>query len=106
MLVGPTYRKHTCPKPSSRLSLRSTRTVNVCLEVAHKPGRTDRLTLLWERDGTLASKTRVQIPSSKPSHRTRARMKISENRLGPWSVRVMSARSATPLAQASFEVVR
>jgi hypothetical protein len=33
-------------------------------------------------------------------------MKISDNRLGSWSVRVMSARSAAPLARASFEVVR
>lgn len=105
LLVGPTYREHTCPNPSSRLSVRSTRTVNLCMEVAHKPGRTDRLTLVWDRNGEFTSTTHVTIPASTPSHRTRAHMKITKNRIGPWTVRVLSARNA-PLAETTFEVVR
>ena len=104
MLVGASYEKFTCPHPTTRLSVRSSHTVNVCLQVAHKPGKTDRLALVWERDGAFASKTALTVPASKPNVRTRARMKISANRLGAWSVRVISDRNAS-LAQATFRVV-
>ncbi len=104
MLVGASYEKFTCPHPTTRLSVRSSHTVNVCLQVAHKPGKTDRLALVWERDGAFTSKTTLTVPASKPNVRTRARMKISANRLGAWSVRVMSDRNAS-LAQATFRVV-
>jgi hypothetical protein len=104
MLVGASYEKFTCPHPTTRLSVKSSHTVNVCLQVAHKPGKTERLALVWERDGAFTSKTTLTIPASKPNVRTRARMKISANRLGAWSVRVMSDRNAS-LAQATFRVV-
>jgi hypothetical protein len=105
LLVGPTFKQHTCPNPTQRLSIRSTRTVNICMEVTHKKGRTDRLTLVWDRNGEFTSKTTVKIPASTSSHRTRAHMKISKNRLGPWTVRILSPRKAS-LAEATFEVVR
>jgi hypothetical protein len=75
------------------------------MEVNHKPGRSDRLTLVWDHNGEFTSTTHVTIPASTPSHRTRAHMKISKNRLGPWTVRILSARNA-PLAETTFEVVR
>jgi hypothetical protein len=104
MLVGASYRGFTCPNPTNRLSVRASRTVNVCLHVAHRPGKADRLALIWERNGAFSGKTSVQLPASRPNVRTRARMKISGNRLGAWSVRLVSDRNA-PLAQASFDVV-
>jgi Tfp pilus assembly protein PilZ len=103
--VGPSYKRFGCPNPSSRLSVRSSKTVNVCLNVAHKPGRVDHLTLIWERDGAFSGKTHVEVPASRSNLRTRAHMRISEHRLGAWSVRVVSERDA-PLAQATFNVVR
>jgi Tfp pilus assembly protein PilZ len=105
MLTGTSYKNHTCPNPTTRFSARSSRTVNVCLEVAHRPGKTDRLTLVWERNGAFAGKTRVALPASKSTVRTRAHMKLSANRVGSWSVRAVSDRDA-PLAQAAFDVVR
>jgi Tfp pilus assembly protein PilZ len=104
MLAGASYKNFTCPNPTARFSAKSSRTVNVCLQVAHRPGKTDRLTLVWERNGAFAGKTRVELPASKPTVRTRAHMKISANRVGTWSVRVVSDRSA-PLAQTAFDVV-
>jgi hypothetical protein len=76
--------------------------VNVCLQVAHRPQK-DHVTLIWERNGAFSGKTAVEIPGSKPSFRSRTHMKISQNRLGSWSVRVVSDRNV-PLAQAAFEV--
>ena len=105
MIAGTTYKNFTCPNPTTRFSARSSRTVNVCLQVAHRPGRTDRLTLVWERNGVFASKTRVALPASKSTVRTRAHMKLSANRVGSWSVRAVSDRDA-PLAQTTFDVVR
>jgi len=78
--------------------------VNVCLEVAHKPGKVDRLTLIWERNGAFSGKTPLQMPASRSNIRTRARMKISRNRLGSWSARLVSDRNA-PLAQTTFDIV-
>jgi len=78
--------------------------VNVCLQVAHRPGKADRLTLVWERNGAFAGKTRVALPASKSTIRTRAHMRISANRVGSWSVRALSDRDA-PLAQTTFDVV-
>jgi Tfp pilus assembly protein PilZ len=105
MLAGTSYKNHTCPNPTTRFSARSSRTVNVCLQVAHRPGKTDRLTLVWERNGAFAGKTRVALPASKATVRTRAHMKLSANRVGSWSVRAVSDRDA-PLAQTTFDVVR
>jgi hypothetical protein len=104
MLAGTSYKNFTCPNPATRFSAKSTRTVNVCLQVAHRPGKTDRLTLVWERNGAFAGKTRVALPASKSTVRTRAHMKISANRVGSWSVRAVSERDA-PLAQTTFDVV-
>ena len=104
MLAGTSYKNFTCPNPATRFSAKSSRTVNVCLQVAHRPGKTDRLTLVWERNGAFAGKTRVALPASKSTVRTRAHMKISANRVGSWSVRVVSDRNA-PLAQTTFDVV-
>jgi Tfp pilus assembly protein PilZ len=104
MLAGASYKNFTCPNPTARFSARASKTVNVCLQVAHRPGKTDRLTLVWERNGAFAGKTRVELPASKPTVRTRAHMKISANRVGAWSVRVVSDRNA-PLAQTAFDVV-
>ena len=105
MLAGTSYKNFTCPNPTTRFSTKSSRTVNVCLQVAHRPGRTERLTLVWERNGAFAGKTRVALPASKATVRTRAHMKISANRVGSWSVRAVSDRDA-PLAQTTFDVVR
>lgn len=105
MLAGTSYKNHTCPNPTTRFSARSSRTVNVCLQVAHRPGKTDRLTLVWERNGAFAGKTRVALPASKSTVRTRAHMKLSAHRVGSWSVRAVSDRDA-PLAQTTFDVVR
>jgi len=105
MLAGASYKNHTCPNPTTRFSTKSSRTVNVCLQVAHRPGRTERLTLVWERNGAFAGKTRVALPASKSTVRTRAHMKINANRVGSWSVRAVSDRDA-PLAQTTFDVVR
>ena len=104
MLAGTSYKNFTCPNPTTRFSAKSSKTVNVCLQVAHRPGKTDRLTLVWERNGAFAGKTRVALPASKSTVRTRAHMKISANRVGSWSVRVVSDRDA-PLAQTTFDVV-
>lgn len=104
MLAGTAYKNFTCPNPTTRFSARSSRTVNVCLQVAHRPGKTDRLTLVWERNGAFAGKTRVALPASKSTVRTRAHMKISANRVGSWSVRAVSDRNA-PLAQTTFDIV-
>jgi len=104
IIVSSSYKKFTCPNPSHRISVRSTRTVNVCLQVAHRQGKSDRLTLVWERNGSFSGKTPLEIPASKPTARTRVHMKISAHRLGPWSVRVVGDQKA-PLAQADFEVV-
>ena len=104
MLAGTSYRNFTCPNPTTRFSAKSSKTVNVCLQVAHRPGRTERLTLVWERNGAFAGKTRVALPASKSTVRTRAHMKISANRVGSWSVRAVSDRDA-PLAQTTFDVV-
>jgi len=93
----------TCPAPVTRFSVRSQKTVNVCLQVTHRPDRTDRLNLVWERNGAFSGKTSVEIPASKPSFRSRTHMKISQNRLGSWSVRVVADRNVT-LAQTTFEV--
>ena len=105
MVAGTSYKNFTCPNPTTRFSARSSKTVNVCLQVAHRPGRTERLTLVWERNGAFAGKTRVALPASKATVRTRAHMKISANRVGSWSVRAVSDRDA-PLAQTTFDVVR
>jgi len=104
MLAATSYKNFTCPNPSKRFSARASRTVNVCLQMAHKPGRTEHLTLVWERNGGFSGKTRVEVPSSKTTVRTRARLKISGNRVGSWSARLVSDRNA-PLAETSFEVV-
>jgi uncharacterized protein (TIGR02266 family) len=103
VLVGPTYERFTCPKPSSRFSLRANKLVNVCIEVAHRPERADHVTLVWERDGAFYGKTPVEIPAKRPNVRTRAHMKLGESRLGSWSVRVLSERNVT-LAQTTFDV--
>jgi Tfp pilus assembly protein PilZ len=104
MLAGTSYKNFTCPNPTTRFSARSSRTVNVCLQVAHRPGKTDRLTLVWERNGAFSDKTHVEVPASKSTVRTRAHMKISARRVGSWSVHVVSDRNA-PLAQTTFDVV-
>jgi uncharacterized protein (TIGR02266 family) len=104
MRAGASYKNFTCPNPTTRFSARSSKTVNVCLQVAHRQGRTDRLTLVWERNGAFAGKTRVALPASRSIVRTRAHMKISRNRVGSWSVRAVSDRDA-PLAQTTFDVV-
>ena len=104
MLAGTSYKNFTCPNPTTRFSARSSRTVNVCLQVAHRPGKADRLTLVWERNGAFSGKTRVELPASKSTVRTRAHMKISARRVGSWSVHVVSDRNA-PLAQTTFDVV-
>ncbi len=104
MLAGTSYKKFTCPNPTTRFSAKSSKTVNVCLQVAHRPGKADRLTLVWERNGAFAGKTRVALPASKSTIRTRAHMRISANRVGSWSVRALSDRDA-PLAQTTFDVV-
>ena len=104
MVAGASYKNFTCPNPTARFSAKSIKTVNVCMQVAHRPGVTDRLTLVWERNGAFSGKTSVELPSSKSTVRTRAHMKISANRLGSWSVRVVSERNA-PLAQTTFDVV-
>ena len=93
----------TCPAAVTRFSVRSQKTVNVCLQVTHRPDRTDRLNLVWERNGAFSGKTSVEIPASKPSFRSRTHMRISQNRLGSWSVRVVADRNVT-LAQTTFEV--
>ena len=104
MLAGTSYKNFTCPNPTTRFSAKASKTVNVCLQVAHRPGKADRLMLVWERNGAFAGKTRVALPASKSTIRTRAHMRISANRVGSWSVRVLSARDA-PLAQTTFDVV-
>jgi hypothetical protein len=104
MLTGTSYKNFTCPNPTARFSTKSSKTVNVCLQVTHKTGKTDRLTLVWERNGSFSGKTRVELPTSKSTVRTRAHMKISANRVGSWSVSVVSDRNA-PLAQTTFDVV-
>ena len=104
MLAGTSYKNFTCPDPTTRFSAKSSKTVNVCLQVAHRPGKADRLTLVWERNGAFAGKTRVALPASKSTIRTRAHMRISANRVGSWSVRALSDRDA-PLAQTTFDVV-
>jgi Tfp pilus assembly protein PilZ len=105
LLVAASYKHSACPNPTSRLSVRSSKTVNVCLHATHRQGRVDHLTLVWERDGAFAGKTQVKLPASRSTVRTRAHLKISAHRLGAWSVRVVSGRDA-PLAQATFDVVR
>jgi len=104
LVAGASYKNFTCPNPATRFSARSTRTVNVCLRVAHKPGATEHVTLVWERNGGFAGKTPVEIPSSKSSVRTRAHMKIGANRVGSWSVRAVSDRNAS-LAETTFDIV-
>jgi hypothetical protein len=104
LLVGPDYKRFTCPDPTRRFSLRSHKTVNVCLQIEHPP-KTDRLALVWERNGTFYGKTPVEVPATRPSFRTRAHMKIGEGRLGSWTVRVVSERNVT-LAQAAFDIER
>ena len=104
MLVGASYKRFTCPNPTKRLSVKASRSVNVCLRVAHRPGKAERLTLIWERNGSLSGKTRLTIPASRTDFRTRAKMRISAKRLGAWSVRVVSDRNA-PLAETTFDVV-
>ena len=104
MLTGTSYKNHTCPNPTARFSAKSSRTVNVCLQVAHKPGKADRLTLVWERNGSFSGKTPVELPASKSTVRTRAHIKISANRVGSWSVRAVSDRNAL-LAETTFDVV-
>jgi len=104
MLAGTSYKNFTCPNPTTRFSAKASKTVNVCLQVAHRPGKADRLMLVWERNGAFAGKTRVALPASKSTIRTRAHMRISANRVGSWSVRALSDRDA-PLAQTTFDVV-
>jgi Tfp pilus assembly protein PilZ len=104
LVTGASYKNFTCPSPTTRFSARSTRTVNVCLHVAHKPGATEHLTLVWEKNGGFAGKTLVEIPSSRSTVRTRAHMKIGANRVGSWSVRAVSDRNAS-LAETTFDVV-
>jgi cytoskeletal protein RodZ len=104
LLAGTAYKNFTCPNPATRFSAKSTRTVNVCLQVAHKQGKTEHLTLVWERNGGFSGKTSVAVPSSKSTVRTRARIKIGASRVGSWSVRAVSDRN-TPLAETTFEVV-
>jgi Tfp pilus assembly protein PilZ len=101
--VGAASAGSTCPPAVTRFSVRSHKTVNVCLQVTHRPDRTDHLNLVWERNGTFSGKTSVEIPASKPSVRSRTHMRISQNRLGAWSVRVVADRNVT-LAQTTFEV--
>ena len=105
LLVAPRYEHFTCRKPTSRISLRSSRVVNVCLAVTHRPRKAERLTLIWEKDGESYGKTRVQIPAAKEIVRTRAHMKLGESRLGSWTVRIVTGRDV-PLGQATFDVVR
>jgi hypothetical protein len=105
VLASSSYERFTCPRPSKRFSLRSDRTVNVCLEVVHRPGNTDRLSLIWERNGGFSGKTPVTITGRKQTVRTRARMKLGESRLGSWSVRVVSDRNVS-LAETTFDVER
>ena len=104
MLAGTSYKNFTCPNPTTRFSAKSRKIVNVCLQVAHRPGKTDSLTLVWERNGAFAGKTRVALPASKSTVRTRAHMKITANRVGSWSVRAVSDRDA-PLARTTFDVL-
>jgi hypothetical protein len=104
LLAGATYKNFSCPNPATRFSAKSTRNVNVCLKVVHKPGKTEQITLVWERNGGFAGKTPVEIPSSKATVRTRAHMKIGANRVGAWSVRAVSDRNVS-LAETTFDVV-
>jgi hypothetical protein len=102
VLVGPTYERFTCPKPITRFSLRAHQTVNVCLQVEHRP-QPDHVTLVWERNGAFYGKTPLELPGTHTNVRTRAHMKIGQSRLGSWSVRVVTDRNVT-LAQVSFDV--
>jgi Tfp pilus assembly protein PilZ len=104
MLAGTSYKNFSCPDPRNRFSARSSKTVNVCLQVTHKPGKTEHLTLVWERNGGFSGKTPLEIPSSKATVRTRAQLKITGNRVGSWSVRVVSDRN-TSLAETAFDIV-
>jgi len=103
MVAGVSYKRSACPEPTGRFSVKSDKTVNVCLQITHNPAKTDKVTLIWERNGAFYGKTPVKIPASRPDVRTRAHMKIGDSRLGSWSVRVMSDRNV-PLARTTFEV--
>ena len=76
----------------------------MCLQVTHKPGTTEHITLVWEKNGDFSGKTPVEIPSSRSTVRTRAHMKMGAKRVGSWSVRAVSDRNAL-LAETSFDVV-
>ena len=62
LVAGASYKNFTCPNPATRFSARSTRTVNVCLRVAHKPGATEHVTLVWERNGGFAGSGDELVP--------------------------------------------
>jgi hypothetical protein len=104
VLVGPDYKRFTCPGATDRISLRSHTTVNVCVQIEHRP-QTDHVALVWERNGAFYGKTPVEVPATRTSVHTRAHMKIGESRLGSWTVRVVSQRNVT-LAETKFDIVR
>jgi uncharacterized protein (TIGR02266 family) len=105
ILVGTSYKKFTCPDPTTRISLRATPAVNVCLEISHKPPKSERLSLVWEKNGAFYGKTSVEIPGARENVHTRAHMKLGESRLGAWKVRVVSERNVT-LGETAFDVVK
>jgi hypothetical protein len=104
VLVGAVYKRFTCPDATDKFSLRANDTVNVCLEISHKP-KVDHLALVWEKDGAFYGKTPVEVPANRESFHTRAHMRLGESRLGSWKVRVVSDRNAT-LAETTFAVGR
>jgi hypothetical protein len=103
MVAAPSYKRLTCREPTQSFSVKSSKMVNVCLQITHAPTNADQVTLIWERNGAFYGKTPVKIPASRRNVRTRAHMKIGEKRLGSWSVRVVSDRNV-PLARTTFEV--
>jgi hypothetical protein len=102
VLVGPTYERFTCPNPTARFSVRAHHTVNVCLHVEHRP-QPEQVSLIWEKDGAFYGKTPIELPGTRTNLRTRAHMRIGQDRLGSWSIRVVNDRNVT-LAQAAFAV--
>lgn len=99
--IGSMYDAGKCAGHETGFSATRHDRVSVCFRVVH-PRTTQRVTVLWQRDGETMRRTKMTIPSAH-AYRTRAFIVLREGDAGRWNVRIMST-DGIELARAGFDV--
>jgi hypothetical protein len=102
LVTGPGYERFACTGATNELSLSRHGRVNVCFRVAQQT-EDEEVTVVWKHEG-IFMKTPVKIPPKHPGYRTRAFIPLYKERIGDWSVRIVSSKGVE-LAQTTFRVV-